>query len=313
MILLWGLPEDEPLRVVQQALDARGAAVLFLDQYEVLRSSLTLHVGASVEGLLRVGKRMVRLEDISAAYVRPYDSVGLLSDQASHPAAASFQHAMEFDAGLRAWLEVTSALVVNPLHAMAENNSKPLQAMTIRAAGFEIPDTIVTTDRRSVQQFWDRHGAVIYKSTSGIRSVVSRLTPAHRQRLHDLRWCPTQFQEHVAGTDVRVHVVGEQVFGCEVLSDADDYRYAGRQGHSVEMRPYDLPPECAQRCLNVVHGMGLAIAGVDLRRTPEGRWYCFEVNPSPGFTYFQSHTGQPIGQAVADLLLNPTCAAPVRL
>jgi D-alanine-D-alanine ligase-like ATP-grasp enzyme len=48
--------------------------------------------------------------------------------------------------------------------------------------------------------------------------------------------------------------------------------------------------------------MDLAFAGVDLRRTPPGTWYCFEVNPSPGFTYYASSTGQPIAEAVARLL-----------
>jgi hypothetical protein len=35
----------------------------------------------------------------------------------------------------------------------------------------------------------------------------------------------------------------------------------------------------------------LVVAEVDLRRTPEDDWYCFEVTPSPGFSYYQSFTG----------------------
>jgi D-alanine-D-alanine ligase-like ATP-grasp enzyme len=49
--------------------------------------------------------------------------------------------------------------------------------------------------------------------------------------------------------------------------------------------------------------MRLLVAGVDLRLTPDGGWTCFEVNPSPGFLYYESATGQPITEAVADLLL----------
>jgi len=48
--------------------------------------------------------------------------------------------------------------------------------------------------------------------------------------------------------------------------------------------------------------MGLPVAGIDLRCTPDGIWYCFEVNPSPGFTYFQDETNQPIAEAIARLL-----------
>ena len=66
-------------------------------------------------------------------------------------------------------------------------------------------------------------------AASGIRSIVSRLTPADHDRLEDIQWCPTQFQQYIRGVDYRVHVVGDAVFACEMVADADDYRYAARQ------------------------------------------------------------------------------------
>lgn len=88
-----------------------------------------------------------------------------------------------------------------------------------------------------------------------------------------------------------------------IVSAADDYRYAARQGAEVEIRAAALPAECAQRCLRLASALGLAVAGIDLRRTPDGDWYCFEVNPSPGFTYYQDACGQTIDEAIARLLL----------
>jgi glutathione synthase/RimK-type ligase-like ATP-grasp enzyme len=61
--------------------------------------------------------------------------------------------------------------------------------------------------------------------------------------------------------------------------------------------------DLAARCRSLVRGLGLAVAGVDLRRHPAGRWFCFEVNPSPAFTYYQASTGVPIGEGIADLLI----------
>jgi len=46
----------------------------------------------------------------------------------------------------------------------------------------------------------------------------------------------------------------------------------------------------------------LAVAGIDLRRTPEDEWYCFEVNPSPAFSFYEEATHQPIAEAIAALL-----------
>jgi glutathione synthase/RimK-type ligase-like ATP-grasp enzyme len=97
-------------------------------------------------------------------------------------------------------------------------------------------------------------------------------------------------------------VIGGEVFASEIVSNADDYRYAPLSGDSLEIRPYDLPADCAAKCRSMAEAMGFIIAGVDLR-CDNGTWYCFEVNPSPGFMYYQEQTGQPIDEAVARLLV----------
>jgi len=210
---------------------------------------------------------------------------------------------MDIDDALLSWSELTSALVVNRPSAMASNNSKPYQGAIIQAMGFAIPDTLITTDPKAAREFWMRHGMVIYKSISGIRSIVSRLSTEQAERLEHVRWCPTQFQQYIPGNDYRVHVVGEEIFACEILSTADDYRYATKQGSSVEIRSYTLPKDVADRCVALALALGMSVVGVDLRCTPDGRWYCFEVNPSPAFTYYQDATDLPIDEAIARLLL----------
>ncbi len=185
---------------------------------------------------------------------------------------------------------------------MASNSAKPYQALFIQAVGFDVPATLVTTDPDAVLEFWAQHAAVIYKSLSGVRSIVSRLEERHQARLERVRWCPTQFQQYIPGTDYRVHVVGDDVFACEIRSLADDYRYAGRQGLGVEISPYQLPQDVADRCRALTASLGLYVTGIDFRRDPDGRWYCFEVNPSPAYTYYQNASGQPIDEAIADLL-----------
>jgi glutathione synthase/RimK-type ligase-like ATP-grasp enzyme len=152
-------------------------------------------------------------------------------------------------------------------------------------------------------EFWKQHGCVIYKSVSGIRSIVSQLTAEHLARLQDITSCPTQFQEYVPGIEYRAHVIGDKVFPCQILSEANDYRYSA---DPVNMLPCDLPDGVAAQCRRLAVSMNLPVAGIDLRCTPSGDWYCLEVNPAPGFTYFQDVTGQPIAEAIAHLLVEPT-------
>jgi glutathione synthase/RimK-type ligase-like ATP-grasp enzyme len=111
----------------------------------------------------------------------------------------------------------------------------------------------------------------------------------------------------VAGTDVRVHVVDREVFATEIVSDATDYRYASREGGTIDLRAIDLDGDVASRCVALARDLALPFAGIDLRRTADGAWVCFEVNPSPGFSFYESQTGQPIAAAVARYLaLGPT-------
>ena len=64
----------------------------------------------------------------------------------------------------------------------------------------------------------------------------------------------------------------------------------------------DLDPAIGAKICGMVDDMNLSVAGVDLRCSPADRWYCFEVNPSPGFMYYQAASGQPISQAIAQRL-----------
>jgi glutathione synthase/RimK-type ligase-like ATP-grasp enzyme len=192
---------------------------------------------------------------------------------------------------------------VNPAASMGSNGSKPYQAQLIARHGFAVPDTIVTNDPDRVRDFRARHGRIIYKSASGIRSIVREFDDDDLDRLDRIRWCPTQFQAFVPGTDVRVHVVDTEVFATEIDSDATDYRYATREGTKATLRAITLDADVADRCVSLARDLRLPFAGIDLRRRGgDGAWVCFEVNPSPGFSFYESRTGQPIARAVARYL-----------
>jgi glutathione synthase/RimK-type ligase-like ATP-grasp enzyme len=220
------------------------------------------------------------------------------------PGSTEWCHAIGLEDSLLSWIEMTSAFVVSLPSAMGSNNSKPYQMRLIRAAGFDVPDTLVTTDVTAVLELWEKHHAIIYKSVSGVRSIVSRLTADHRDRLCNVANCPTQFQQYVEGTDFRVHIVGDDLFACEICSAAADYRYPDQQGGPVQIRSGEIPAEIAERCYALAAALNLPFTGIDLRRTPAGRWYCFEANPCPGFTFYENATGQPISAAVAALLVS---------
>ncbi|MBH8561619.1 RimK domain-containing protein ATP-grasp [Nostoc sp. CENA67] len=303
-ILLWGLPEDTPLSMVQQALHRKGCKVAFIDQSEVLETEVSLIVGDTVHGWVRTPNQVIDLNKVTAAYLRPHESARLPLIERAGVGSAAWEHAMRIDDTLLLWADLTEALVINRPRAMASNNSKPYQSSLIRACGFATPETLITTSQEAVRIFWTQHQEIIYKSISGVRSIVSRLSHAHAPRLLHVASCPTQFQAYIAGTDYRVHVVGEEVFACKIISAASDYRYAVREGMCVSLFPYTLPQDIVQSCRDLSRALDLPVAGIDLRKGSDDIWYCFEVNPSPAFSYYQDMTDQPIDEAIAQLLLS---------
>ncbi|MEH2239737.1 ATP-grasp domain-containing protein [Nostoc sp.] len=306
LILLWGISEESPLAAVYSELTRLGIPTVFLDQRDILDTEIELSVGdvlqLPVQGQIRIKYQKIDLSEITAAYLRPYDSRRLPQIAEAGANSPAWQHAIAVDDTLMSWSEITPALVLNRPSAMAANGSKPYQLEQIRSLGFKVPQTLVTTDPEAVRAFWECHGNIIYKSISGIRSKVSRLGVEHLERLENVSWCPTQFQQYIPGRDYRVHVVGTEVFASEVISQADDYRYAAEDDESTEIRACHLSEDVEQQCRGLAKAINLPLCGIDLRQTPGGDWYCFEVNPSPGFTYYQQFTGQPISTAIANLL-----------
>ena len=176
--------------------------------------------------------------------------------------------------------------MANRPSAMNSNGSKPYQAALIRQVGFSVPETVVTNDPEQVREFQRRYGRLVYKSTSGVRSIVHELTPGRAAALDRVRNLPTQFQQLITGTNVRVHVIGRQTFGCEIAAETLDYRYR-EGGRHARMQPVDLPPVVRTRCLELATALDLPLAGIDLLRDLDGEWWCFEVNPSPAYSFLR--------------------------
>ncbi len=298
MVLLWGLPEDNPLERVANQLSRLHESVAWVNQQETQALRIEVEMESDRGGSLHLPGGKIDLAEIHGGYLRPYDFRTLERGRRLRPGDAAFQRWLAFEESMRLWAESTHAIVLNRFSAMISNGSKPFQSEIIQQYGFATPETLITSDPDAALSFWEEHGSVVYKSMSGQRSIVACLKAEDRARLPKVSRCPTHFQEWVAGTDYRVHVVGDQVFPCRIRSTSYDYRY----DPDTVLEAADIPDAVAERCYRLTRGLGLELSGVDLRETPEKEWYCFEVNPSPGFPYYEDGTGSPIGAAIASLL-----------
>ena len=292
-VAVLGRLQEDPCALLLQALADLPCRVLRLNQGRAQRAATAwgLDAHGALVGQVDDAAGAVALGDISGLYLRPADE---RQTGACDRAAAQ--------GWTQAWIEIAELApwpVANRVSAMLSNGSKVFQSQCLAAAGFAVPPMLLSNAPDAVLAFEAAHGPLIYKSASGVRSIVCTLDGASRARLHDVRHTPTLFQKRLSGTNVRVHVVGHTVFATEIDSDVVDYRYAGQQGGQTELRATTLPQDLQALCIKATRELGLDFAGLDLMLADDGLAYCFEANPSPGYSWYESATGQPIAAALA--------------
>jgi glutathione synthase/RimK-type ligase-like ATP-grasp enzyme len=293
--------DDSPMAVTHAALTRAGADVFFLDHRKIAVSEIDYAFSAEAGGrcVVRVANAPIDMARVKVAYIRgsdynDYDEFrGLAAD------TPQVMQAGWFEAQLRAWLDASNAIVINRSGPSATNYSKPYQMTFIRQAGFLVPEALISNDAGAAARFLSENPESIYKSLSAVRSIVRKVGDTHRGYIDDVQWCPTLFQRFVPGTNYRAHVVNGEVLAVRIESDQVDYRY----GNSA-MTIAELPFEVAEKCRRLTVMLGLCFSGIDLMRTPDDEWYCFEVNPSPAYPYFEWGSGQQISAALADFMID---------
>jgi glutathione synthase/RimK-type ligase-like ATP-grasp enzyme len=301
MILLWGIQDDAPMGMVMQDLIHAGADFIFLDQHDIFSDDIEYSFDHDFgeRCIISSKTRMIDLNEMTVAYLRPYNFREFESAKNKTMDDPLIQRAAAFEMQLIACLNASDAIITNRSDPSSTNNSKPYQLSLIRKTGFKIPETFISNDNQAVKNFLLGNPSSIYKSISGVRSIVSQVENAQLEYLQDVSWCPTLFQKLIPGTNYRVHIIGDGVFALRIHSDRLDYRYGNTTMISEELLD-GIAAKC--RALNAL--LGLHFSGIDLIRTQEDEWYCLEVNPSPAYSYFQYKSGEPISQALCAFLMD---------
>ena len=311
MILLCGIPSEAPLRLVIEAAGTLSVPYFLFNQRQAPYADIHLEIkNGKANGEIRINGEVRSLGKFSGVYLRLMDFQDLPESKPQDRTMAQkrdlYSAAYKLQLvhhALTDWLEISECRVMNRPRAMSSNISKPYQSQFIKKAGFRTPLTLITNAPEEARSFLRIHRKVIYKSISSERSVVKMLYGYKVNELEKIRYLPTQFQAFVPGVNVRVHVVGDAVFATEISTEAVDYRYASEEETSMKMATIDLPPEVSARCLSLSQMLNLPLCGIDLKRTPDGDYYCFEVNPSPAYSFYQENTGQDIATAIVRYLM----------
>jgi glutathione synthase/RimK-type ligase-like ATP-grasp enzyme len=213
----------------------------------------------------------------------------------------------EWSAALAGVVRVSGGFWVNDPGSEEIARRKLVQLEVARQVGLPVPRTLVTNDLARARDFVRscRTGAIAKSLASTLEGgYTRRVTPRDAALAERLRAGPAILQERVSGLDLRVTIVGRQVFAMSMdarAGDPDDVRLDWEKV-SATARPAQLPPELRRRLVALLRALGLRYGAVDLRRRRGGGYAFLEVNPGGQWMHAEAATGHPIGATLARLL-----------
>lgn len=226
----------------------------------------------------------------------------------------------ESRAVLHGCLAQLDAFHVDREAAVLRASHKPLQLRWALEIGFDVPRTLLTSDGAEARRFAREPLRTLvakplthFRIDEGERARVVLTSRVESRDLEDdaaLAVCPTLLQEEVAkALELRVIVVGDEVFAAAVDADAYDHTAVDWRAGARELADrwfaHELPLEVAARVVELVRRFELHYGAIDMILTPDGRYVFLEINPQGEFSWLEE-TGPrfSISRSVAALLAN---------
>jgi hypothetical protein len=318
-VLIIARRDDAHAQHLAGLIVGRGARTVLVDPADFPgKVALSAHVEAGrLRRTLRAGDDRVPLGSFTGAWLRTR-SLPVPHPQLIDPTVREYVR-LECAAFLDdLWAALDCQVVPAPTPLGPVGPGKITQLVAAGQVGFEIPETLVTTDPDEFLDFRARHDGLVV--TKVIEQVGFRLptrdffryterVPARSLGYSDaIRFCPVIVQPLVPkALELRVTVVGDQAFAAELDSQvhrraSDDWRRE-RDIRAVPHRRHTLPAREAAACVRLTRQLGLNFSAIDLIVTPDGRYVFLEANADGEFRWIETLTGLPISEALCDLLL----------
>lgn len=296
MILVCGTIDEPVIQAFLTTLALKDIDFVLLDERYLLdgQVQMCLHIDdGKIFGNIDYGNWKLDIREITAIYNRFFIS------RALEEYLADFQEQIHFTHWLENLLNLITVKVANRPYATKSNLIKFFQYKKIIQAGFKVPNSNLG-GYYEANLFPDNHKYII-KSASSERSIVREISIENIKKAHNLP--PNQIQHLVRGMNIRVHVIGEKVLACQLATQALDYRYTSQEEEELNIIAIELPKDIRKKCVLLSQSLGLEFSGIDLLYSEEQGWFCFEVNPCPGYSWYEEHSELEIGDVLSEYLI----------
>lgn len=189
--------------------------------------------------------------------------------------------------------------------------------------GLRTPRTMVTTSETEARRFAEECGWNLLAKPFALTTFKTKpethtswdsfATPVDRETFetlaHTLPKAPVLLQNYIEKLiELRVTIVGRRVFCTSI--DSQQHAFAQHDWRAVDAeellhKEFELPLVVQEKLLAFNQHFGLEFSTHDLIVDRTGDFIWLECNPNGQWLWIEELTGQPIAQAVTQLLIDP--------
>ena len=209
-----------------------------------------------------------------------------------------------------AFIDAVSGLVVNSYETDRRAGNRLTQSLAAAEAGLTVPITLVTQDVKTASDFATKYRAIAKAISFGVLTEDSELvvhtTSVDADKLDGVEVSPVLLQNDIEKKhEWRVTTVGSRVFAArtrlDVEIDKSDWRRSADVKNIFELAC--LPSDIEEGLMSLCKAGAIHFGAHDLIEKPDGTFVFLETNPAGQWGWLELTLGLPIGEAVADLLL----------
>ncbi|RJR27100.1 hypothetical protein C4561_02950 [candidate division WWE3 bacterium] len=311
-ILVVSVADDSHLPFVQQHLDEQ---MLIIDTFTFPETGKLTYV--TRDGIVSVIYNGIDLSSVRSVWYRKPAFI----KRAQYPVPEEYKEYAHnaYSSGVKLLFDLLAdKFWVSPYQNHMRANNKVLQLAIAQRLGFCVPETIVTNDSTQIEDFQDRFPSIVAKplkftpllSEDGnsikafYATSIAKGMPLNTSGLH---LTPTIFQQEISPKlDIRITIVGNQVFACSTtplgsMENKADWRTGITTGQ-VAYDPIELPEEISDKCVRYLRELGLPFGVIELARDAEGIYWFLELNPNGQWAFVEENTNIVISKAMAEML-----------
>lgn len=282
----------------------------FLKEWEV-----DFHLGSDeLKTTIRKGAKRLSTTEVTAAYIR----------QPKLPTLDVLESDKEFsnreigETLKSLWRTIPDNIWLNAPHNILRASNKPEQLAVAQKLGLTIPNTCISSTTDVIRNFYDeqqhliiakavKHG-FLYDGTSAKIAATQPIDDSYFTQLDEFAHLPMIFQEKIEKEyDIRVTVIGEQVFATAIYSQAHDetsvdWRLADHFKITLKQKSIKLPKKIDELCKKITTSFNLKYSAIDMVKATNGKYYFLELNPNGQWAWLEQVAKHPIRDALIDNL-----------